>query len=172
MEFYSRTNRPATIPYPKSDKIIPTYSLQINLETGKKELKETGKTNIYEMIQASKEETLIYNILKRFQEGDIEALNKTQGIYGDFTNMPRTLAEAQQLLIDTEKSFNNLPIEIRREFNMSTSEYLASLSNGKFETVMEKYKKEPKVQQPIEQPTEQQVQQTIEHQVQGGLRYE
>ena len=169
MEFYSRSNRPETIPYPKSKKIVPTYGLQINKETGKEELVETGKTNIYDMIQASKEETLVYNILKRFESGDIEALTKTKGVYGDFTNMPRTLAEAQQLLIDTENYFNALPIDIKKEFNNSPKEYLASLNNGKFEAVMGKYIKQPPKQEPIPEPIQAVEQPT---QSQGGVKYE
>lgn len=173
MEFYSRTNRPTAIPCPKCSKIVPTYSLQINKDTGKKELKETGKTNVYELIQASKEETMVYNILKRFESGDLDALNKTKGIYGDFTSMPRTLAEAQQLVIDTEKQFNELPIEIRREFNMSASEYLASLTNGKFEAIMSKYaKKEEKTEQKVQAPVQEQVQTPTQNTTQGGIRYE
>lgn len=171
MDFFSRVKRPKTIPHPKSSKFVTTYSIQINKDTGKKELVESGKTNIYEMIQASKEETMVYNILKRFQNGDIEALTKTKGVYGDFTSAPRTLAEAQQLLINAESHFNELPLEIRREFNMSASEYLASLTNGKFEQIISKYNKQPEVQQEIAQPITQQVQQTIEQQ-EGGIKYE
>lgn len=133
MPFYSRNNRPETIPVPQSKKLIPTFSLEINKTTGKKELKETGKTNIYDMIQASKESTMIYNILDRFQAGDVEVLNKVQGAYGDFTNVPRTLAEAQQQLIDAENLFMSLPLEMRKEFNHSTSEFLAAAANGDLE---------------------------------------
>lgn len=166
MEFYSRAKRPATIPCPKCEENVPTFTLKINKETGKKELKKTGETNLYKKIQASKEETLIYNIIKRFESGDIEVLNKTQGTYGNFTNMPKTLAEAQQSLIDAENTFNSLPLDIRRQFNMSSSEFIAGLTNGKFETIMAKIQGDkPKMQ-------EVQVQQPQENQQTGGIKYE
>lgn len=167
MEFYARNNYPKTIPHPESKKIIPTFALEINKDTGKKELVKSGATNIYDKIQAAKEETLVYNILDRFNRGDTEALNKIHGVYGNFTNMPTTLAEAQQQLINAENTFNDLPIDVRKEFNFSTSEFLASVTNGKFEEVFSKYIKD-KVQ--TEQPTVQQpVQETTQ---QGGIKYE
>lgn len=167
MEFFTRSKYPDTIAYPESKKIIPTFALEINKETGKKELVKSGATNIYEKIQASKDETLVYNILERFNNGDIEALNKARGIYGDFTNMPKTLAEAQQQLINAENTFNDLPIDVRKEFNYSTSEFLASMANGQFEQIMSKYIKEKvqAIEQPTAQPTETQ-------QETGGIKYE
>lgn len=155
MEYYSRARKPQTIAAPKCEKIIPTFSLEINTKTGKKELKQTGKTNIYEKIQASKEQTMIYNILERYNAGDIEVLNKVQGMYGDFTNVPKTLAEAQQQLINAENLFMSLPLEMRKEFNHSTSEFLASAANGELETRLKKFNKETEekeiqVQKPVE----------------------
>ena len=156
MEYYSRANRPATIPAPKCEKIIPTFSIEINSKTGKKELKQTGKTNIYDKIQASKEQTLIYNILERFSAGDTNVLNKVQGAYGDFTNVPKTLAEAQQQLINAENIFMSMPLEIRKEFNHSTSEFLASAANGELEPRLAKFVKIPpkveetQIQKPVE----------------------
>lgn len=169
MDFYSRTRRPQTIAYPESKKIKATFSLKIDKTTGKKELQKTGATNIYDKIQAAKDETLIYNILEKYNAGDNQALNKVKGVYGDFTNMPSTLAEAQQRLIDAENTFKSLPLEIRREFNMSTTEFLASIANGEFEKVAQKFNKAP-AEQPI---TETQVQQPVQTPVeQGGIRYE
>ena len=173
-KFYSRSNYPATIPCPECSENVPTFTLKINKETGKKELKKTGETNLYQKIQAAKEETLIYNIIKRFENGDIEALNKTHGTYGDFSNMPKTLAEAQQSLIDAENTFNSLPLDVRRQFNMSSSEFVASLTNGKFEAVMAKIQGDkPKVQE-TQQTTQQvtQAQPAQQNQQMGGIKYE
>ena len=158
MTFYSRNNRPKTIPAPKCEKIIPTFSLEIDTKTGKKELKQTGKTNIYDKIQASKEQTLVYNILERFNAGDTSVLNKVQGMYGDFTNVPKTLAEAQQQLINAENLFMSLPLDMRKEINHSSSEFLASAASGELETRLAKFKrkttkveeKETQIQKPVE----------------------
>ena len=170
MGFYSRSNYPETIPCPKCEKTVPKFELKINKDTGRKELKENGRTDTYEIIQAAKEGTMIYNILERYQNGEIEVLNKTQGVYGDFTQMPRTLAEAQQTLIDAENTFKTLPLEVRKEFNHSTSEFLASMANGTYETVMRKFGALQEETNPIETQV-QQPQQYQEH-FQGGISNE
>lgn len=136
--FYSRSNRPKTIPQPKCEENVPTFSLQINKSTGKKELVESGKTNLYEKIQASKDATLIYNIIDRYNAGDESVLNKAMGSYGNFTQMPATLVEAQQKLIDAERTFEQLPIAIREKYNNSYTEFLADITNGG-ETKIEKW---------------------------------
>lgn len=162
MEFYSLTNKPPRSPYPKSHKIMPTYSLKIDKQTGKKELKETGKTDIYERIQESKESTMIYNILERFLAGDNEIINKQIGSYGDFTELPTNLAEAQQLIIDAENTFKSLPLDIRKEFNHSPTEFMAGIENGKLEKILiEKGLKEKPQETKVEQQPLQ-GQQTIE----------
>lgn len=157
MTFYSRINRPKTIPAPKTEKTIPTFSLKINPETGKKELEESGKTNIYDKIQAAKEGTLIYNILDRYQKGETDVLKKLNGQYGDFTQMPKTLAEMQQKLIDSEKMFNELPLELRKEFNHSPSEFLVAAQNGNLKKALNKFLK-------IEEPEEEN-QKSVEEQI-------
>lgn len=151
MEFYSRTNKPEREATPAGEKIVDTYALEVDKESGRTELVKNGKTNIYEKIQASKDETLIYNILERFNAGDVTALNKVQGVYGDFSNAPKTMAEAQQALINAESSFMSLPLEVRREFNMSIGEFLASANNGKLTDVLAKYTKQTET---VEQPKE------------------
>ena len=138
MEFYSRVNKPETIPAPSGEKVVPTFSLRISKDTGRQELVETGTTDIYEKIQASKESTLIYNIIERFQNGDISALNQHKGYYGDMTVVPKTLAGMKQALIDAEDNFNKLPLEVRKEFNHNVNEYLTAIDNG---TINEKLAK-------------------------------
>ncbi len=145
---------------PECSKEIPVFNLKINKETGKKELKQSGTTNIYDKIQAAKESCDVYNVLKQYQDGNLEVLDKVHGVYGDFTQMPRNLAEAQQTLIDAEKTFESLPLDVRREFNNSTTEFLASITNGKYEAIMKKFegaKEEKQVEtaKPTVQPTAQ-----------------
>ena len=164
-EFYSRSNLPVTIAQPKCEKIVPTYGKEIDKD-GKVHIVETGKTNLYEKIQASKEDTLVYNILDRFNAGDVSVLQKNKGYYGDFTDMPKTLAEAQQSLITAENYFNSLPLDVRKEFNHSFSEFLSSASAGKLAERHAYFKPPKEVEQAInqaqnQQNLEQQVQQTV-----------
>lgn len=112
---------------PSGEKIVPTYSLVVDKDTGKTDLKATGKTNMYDYIQSSLEETLIYNVIERYNAGDITALDKVRGFYGDVTQLPKNLAEAQQLLINAQKTFNSLPVDVRAKYNHSVSEFLSAI---------------------------------------------
>lgn len=96
---------------------------------GKKRLVVTGKENVKDFIEASKAETLISNIMKRFEQGDISVLSRTQGFYGDVTSMPSNLAEAQNTLITLENQFNSLPVEVRKNFDNSFDNYVKTVSS-------------------------------------------
>lgn len=112
---------------PAGEKIIDTYSLVVDKNTGAQELKKTGKTNIYDFIQSSLAETLIYNVIERYNSGDITALDKVRGFYGDVINMPKTLAEAQQIMINAEKLFKSLPLETRAKYNHDVGQFLSNV---------------------------------------------
>lgn len=108
----------------------PTFKMHVD-EDGKRELRKNGEYNLYAEIQSYKDSVSIDYILARFTNGDETALSRVQGIYGDFTEMPRTMAELQQRVIDAEALFNNLPLEMREQYNFSASEFFAQLDSDK-----------------------------------------
>lgn len=101
------------------------YSGSYN-ERGQVELKEDGTEDLYAYIQSFAESTDIHTILKRYQNGEVDVLEKVQGFYGDITEMPHTYAEALQRIADSEKVFLSLPVEVRAKFGHSFSEFLAA----------------------------------------------
>lgn len=122
--FYTRTIKRPTEAAPSGSSEADIYEVEIDT-TGHKHLVKTGKTNTYEKIQASLESTKIENIIKRAAGGDLEALAVTNGQYLDCTEMPHSLAEAQNMLIKLEAQFNKLPLEIRQKYDMSAEKYIA-----------------------------------------------
>ena len=111
-----------------------TYKMHVD-EDGKRELKKSGEYNLYADIQSYKDSVSIDYILARFVNGDETALSRVQGIYGDFTQMPTTMAELQQRVIDAEHLFNNLPLDIREQYNFSASEFFAQLDSDKTKAI-------------------------------------
>lgn len=101
-------------------------------ERGQVELKEDGTEDLYAYIQSFAESTDIHSILRRFDNGEVDVLEKVQGFYGDFTEMPQTYAEALQRISDSEKVFMSLPVEVRAKFNHSFSEFLSASQDGDF----------------------------------------
>lgn len=107
------------------------YSGSYN-ERGQVELKEDGTEDLYAYIQSFAESTDIHTILKRYQNGEVDVLEKVQGFYGDITEMPHTYAEALQRIADSEKVFMSLPVEVRAKFGHSFSEFLAASQEADF----------------------------------------
>lgn len=118
-------------------------------ERGQVELKEDGTEDLYAFIQSHAESTDIHAILRRYQNGEIDVLEKVQGFYGDITEMPRTYAEALQRIADSEKVFMSLPVEVRAKFGHSFSEFLAASQDADFLDRMGVQSKEQPVPEPV-----------------------
>lgn len=137
MNFYSRSNKRKTEATPPGSEYHQEYRVSIDL-TGHKYLEPDGQTNIYDKIQESLEETKIENIIRRAVGGDETALATMHGQYIDTTQMPKTLAEMQQAIINATNDFNKLPLEVRQKFDQSVEQYIAEYGT---ETWTEKMKK-------------------------------
>lgn len=136
MIFYTAYQRSKTEAAPAGTKEEPVYQMQINTR-GHKELVKIGKTNIYDIIQESLEQSKIENIIRRATEGDPYALQTMNGQYIDVSEMPKTLAEAQQFVIKAKGEFDQLPINIRRKFDMSAEKYIATYGTNEWIENME-----------------------------------
>lgn len=110
------------------------YKMHVD-DDGKRELRKSGVFNQYAEIQSYKDSVSIDYILSRFVNGDETALSRVQGIYGDFTEMPKTMAELQQRIIDAEDLFYQLPLDVRAQYNHSPSEFYAQLDSEKTKNI-------------------------------------
>lgn len=128
MSFFSRNNRPKAVSPPIGDGTVPKYEEVV--KDGRRGLVENGKDNLFEFVQASKEESLVYNIINRYQRGDLMALNQRVGQYIDVVGMPTNLAEAHQAVIDARRTFDGLPAEIRKKFDYSFDLYLEQVAKS------------------------------------------
>ena len=138
MQYQTQENRikPKT---PSGSNLIPIYSETIDKQ-GKTYLKKIGNTNIYEKIQASLEETKVYNILEKFEKtGDPSILNRRQGVYGDFSNIPKSPIEIQNIILRAEKEFNSLDKDVRQAFENDVGMFKQSIMDGSFEEKMQKF---------------------------------
>lgn len=101
-------------------------------EKGRVVLEETGEINLYDEIQSHAESVDIHVLMKRYANGDVEALSKQQGFYGDVLDFPKTYAEALNHMNEMEKRFMALPLEVREKFGHSFSEFLAASGESDF----------------------------------------
>lgn len=101
-------------------------------EKGRVVLEESGRENIYDFIQSHAESCDIHVLMKRYQNGDFEALSQKQGFYGDFLDFPKTYAEALNHMNEMERQFMALPVETREKFGNSFTEFLAASAEPDF----------------------------------------
>lgn len=132
------------------DKMRRTF-LWVMQKDGTKTLEVDREIDQQEEIDSYKDETLIENIVRKatLDPNLFEALSygMNDGTFTDTTNMPTTLAEAQQIMIDIEQRWNMLPKEIKARFDNDSSkfvnkfgsaEWLDAMSLKKSETMKEK----------------------------------
>lgn len=93
-------------------------------------LKESGKVDIQEMIDSYREQTDMSFILKRMALGDTSVLTQKEAMFGDFTSMPKSYAEALQLVIDSEAKFMKLPLDVRNAFDNDFRKWFATSGNA------------------------------------------
>lgn len=113
------------------DSIVPTYSLVYN-DDGTPGLKETGKKDLYEYIQSFGDSVDIHVLLKRYRNGEIDALSRVQGIYADFTQYPKTFADMLNLVNAGKQYFDSLPIEVKNSYGNNFAEFMSDFGSESF----------------------------------------
>lgn len=92
-------------------------------------LEVVDKVDLYAQIQSFKDSTDINKLLERFSEtGDMSIFfqHQTDPLYGDFVNVPHTIAEAFQLVSDAENAFMQLPPDERSKYT-GPAEWLTAM---------------------------------------------
>lgn len=105
------------------DRIL--YSAKV-LPNGIIDVVESGKESLQDKIESFRSQTDMAYILKQIALGNNDVLVHSVGQYGDFTEMPKSMAEAMQLQIDAEKEFYKLDLETRGKFNNDFRQWLVS----------------------------------------------
>lgn len=95
--------------------IIKRTRMAQNFDKNKITLTKAGKTyNVYDKIQENREDTEIYPTLEKYGCIDRMMLN-TQGVYADFQEF-KGLREIKEQQIKADEMFNNLPLDVRIQF--------------------------------------------------------
>lgn len=135
---YTQFKTPEAKPTPSGTEYINTYQEQLN-KKGFKELVKIGKHNVYEEIQLDADSCKIENILHAVAMGDLAALNQREATYCDTTTMPKTLMEAQNLVIRAKDEFYKMPLEVRKEFSNDPDQYVSEMGTNEFLEKMAPY---------------------------------
>lgn len=124
-------------------------------------LVESGKDDINEFISSFREQTDMSYIIKKLAMGDSSVLTSKTPMFGDFTEMPKTYAESLQLVMDKEKQFMSLPLEVRNKFDNDFKKWFATAGSEpwmqKMESVIDKPDEDPRQDTVIIDPVKEDV---------------
>lgn len=134
---YTKYDRLCGFPTPSGTGLLNVY--QEEIKDGIKTLTKTGIKNVYEEIQLDLESTKIENILHAALMGDYTALKARDGAYVDSTTMPKSLMEAQNLVIRMKDEFERMPVEVKEKFNNSADKYVELMGTKEFTDIMSPY---------------------------------
>lgn len=112
----AKVSDPNTFVTCAGSRVKTIYSSKV-LPTGEIVLTPSGKEDVQEYINSFRESTDMSYILHQLALGNTSVLNQKQMMFGDFTEAPESLAQAQQMLIDGEAAFYKLPLDVRQQFN-------------------------------------------------------
>lgn len=128
----------------------PIYQVQqVPLKNGAMRPVEVGKTNIYERIQKSCGFRSVKELVERYERGDIHALNKCQGFYGDISKMPTCLNDVNAVVRNAQSTYHTLPKNVKEMFG-GYENFIASVSDGTYlSKIMEVQKDNAKINQNI-----------------------
>lgn len=101
-------------------------------EKGVKTVVKCGEKNFDALIQASKDECDIYNILTRVTRGEVDLLNVANGAYVDLTQIPTNLHEAHRQVQHAVALFDRMPLEVKKQFNNDSHTFLAAVGTPEF----------------------------------------
>lgn len=127
-------------PCGSSDRTL--YSTKVTPD-GKVILTPSGKENVQEYIDSFRESTDMAFILHQMALGNMSVLNQREAMYGDFTDLPENLAEMQQIFIDGENAFNQLPLDVRQQFDNNYRNWLFTSGSEDWNEKMKKLIPEP-----------------------------
>lgn len=131
MKFFTRSCAPERIPSPRGTLTVPEY--QLRNVAGKEQLVQIGEKPLAEVIKAAGDGISIADKLARWRHGDESALGVPGGSYGDFTKLPKTLAEAQQFAMNAQNVFETLPLEVRSAYGHNLGDFLDAVEKGEYQ---------------------------------------
>lgn len=93
-------------------------------------LRETGSIDIQDSINAYAPYCDIRYMLTRLKAGDTSVLCSRSPTYGDFTGLPCNPVDTLNLIHDVERSFAELPDDVRLSCNNDWRVYFTRLCSG------------------------------------------
>lgn len=106
------------------------------LKDGSIELVKTSEYSLQEYIESYRDQTDMSFIIQQLKAGNPSVLHVQNGMYGDFTNLPKSYAEVLQLNINAKKVFNDLPLDVKKAYEMDFNKWFADVGSDTWVKLM------------------------------------
>ena len=117
------------------DRIAPVYKRVFDKDLEKNVVKQVDTFNLYEFIQASRSQTDLAILEKRYIElGEIPAVDPSMQ-QADFVGYPENIHEVYNMVNDINGNFTKLPESIQKIFGTKEN-YLKSLMDGTYQATL------------------------------------
>lgn len=113
IKFFSFVDRPICKAAPNGKRERIQHALRYD-EFGNRYLAEVGSFDQYAYIQSFAASCDINEIVRRATPEQMAAFGK--GVYGDVSQMPKTLADSYALLRDTERLYDSLGVDVKAKY--------------------------------------------------------
>lgn len=130
------------------------YEEEIDKKSGGKHLVKVGQTCVYDKIQADLEQSKIENIIHKLAMGDLSVLKQAELTYADADDFPKSLMEAQNIVIKAKQEFEAFPVEVKKLFNNSAEQYVSEIGTKAFLEKMAPFNDEALKKQKAEKDAE------------------
>ena len=123
---------------------LEDFFIERDPDTFEEVIKVKNMRNLYEIAQLSKPDDL-YALLEKtgVELSKIEsarlAVEKADDIREDFSSMPRNSVEAFNIVSRAQRSFDELPVDVKAEFDNSSAKMLKSLLDKSFDDRIKKF---------------------------------
>lgn len=101
-------------------------------ENGILVVEKVGEEDVYTTIQSFAESCDLNVLMNRYLNGDAEALNKVQGFFGDFTEIPDSWAEVLNIVNRGQENFEKMPAEFKEKFGNDFARFVCTYDFSDF----------------------------------------
>lgn len=99
------------------------YQLKITKE-GEMQLEPCGQTDLQQFIDSHEPSINLQNILDRYRNGDVNALERAKAFYADISDLPVNLHDVVNMNMEAERFFESLPVDVKNKLGDNYYDFL------------------------------------------------
>lgn len=122
---YATISDPNSFVTSSGDEFHTVYSSVLK-EDGTIDLVPSAQDRIQDFIDSFALQTDMHYILAQLKNGNTSVISRRPMMFGDFTDAPKSYAQALQMVIDGRATFDALPLSVRNKFDNSFEKWFAT----------------------------------------------